>query len=252
MPKDGVYSPEEKALLDEYALGGVATKPAGVTLWSHTTMDEPMAEGANVKIRTQAGIRRADDTGREREFTVIPTFPKIGVDLPLRLWSIDEGFAQVLTGLVTAIKPKVCLEIGTNWGRSARAIAEGLVLNGDGHLTTVDMIDHEIHTSGALLENQKAFVSQIIGRTPEVYGEPFLANMKGIDFAFLDGEHKAKGVEEDLNFVDEHRTENCLVLVDNADDPNWPEMGEFFGSYTKYPHICLNTMCGTRMIWMKD
>ena len=187
MPDNGVYTEEELALVDEYASGEnrdstEKSKHQNLKVWSEVEIEEPVAEGSNVQIRSKAVVGRKDGTGREWE--ICPTFPALGVDLPLRLWSIDEGFAQVLTGLVRAIKPRVCLEVGTNYGRSARAISEGLVANGYGSLTTVDMMDHQIHESGALLEDQKTFVNQVIGKTPEIYKEFPLADMKNIDFAF--------------------------------------------------------------------
>jgi hypothetical protein len=76
-------------------------------------------------------------------------FPMVA-QFTLALWGVDEGSAQMLTGLVQMLQPHVVLETGTSAGRSTRALAEGLVANGKGHLWTVDMCDYHIHQSGAL------------------------------------------------------------------------------------------------------
>lgn len=253
MPKNGKYSDEERALIDGYINTSAHATEAvttNVRLWAEPKTPLPLAEGNDIAFEGKALIQRAD---RRAEYEIHPTFPIDGAMVgKLKLWSIDEGFAEMLTGTVRALKPQVVLETGTNWGRSARAIAEGLCQNGEGHLYTVDMIDHEIHSSGALKEKHKPYVTQILGKTPDVFAsDPTLANLNGIDLAFLDGEHTAKGVEEDLEYVEAHRADECVVLVDNTRDGQWPEAEEFFNNYTKYPCINLKTMCGTAMIVMK-
>jgi predicted O-methyltransferase YrrM len=256
MPKDGLYTKEELRLKQGYmdSCDTVASNGARaeIKIWSTVHAMLPLTEGQPISFVPKALSRRADRGGRC--FELAPTFPVDEFQVKnLKLWGTDEGAAHMLTGLVRALQPAVVLEIGTNWGRGTRALAEGISYYKKGHLWTVDMIDYEIHSSGALLEEQKEYVTQVVGKTPNVYfDDTSMIDMKGIDFAFLDGEHTAKGIEEDLAYVESHRSTECLVVVDNARDSQWPESAELFESYSKYPHINLPTMCGMELIWMAD
>jgi predicted O-methyltransferase YrrM len=183
-------------------------------------------------------------------FDVDVLFPQV-LEGEVDTWGIDEAMAELLTGFVLALKPKMLLETGTHKGRSTKAIAEGMVKNDLGHLWTVDKKNYGLMSYGAIDDVQEPFVTQVVGETPEVYGiEPFLS-LQGIDFAFIDGDHTREGLIEDLRYVDAHRADECLVLVDNARDEGWPEIMEYFNSYTDYPHFAMPTMCGTEIIYMK-
>jgi hypothetical protein len=137
-------------------------------------------------------------------------------------------------------------------GRSTRALAEGLVANGKGHLWTVDMCDYHIHQSGALRGDEKEVTSAVVGKIPAIFAAFPLVDLKDIDLAFLDASHTAAGLQAELAYVEQHRAKECWVLVDNTRDPGWPELEQYFKDYRMYPHINLETMCGMELIWMKD
>lgn len=162
---------------------------------------------------------------------------------------VDEGSAAFLSGIVHAIRPKVVLETGTHRGRSTRAIAEVLATQG-GHLYTVDMVDYGLLTEGAIRENEKPHVTQIIGETPSIFSQEPLLSLRGIEMAFLNGAHDEKGVIADLEYVDAHRDGPCFVIVNNAHDVSYPEERAFFLKYTAYPHFVLDTTCGFELIRM--
>lgn len=207
---------------------------------------EGLGEGKPAEIKA---IARCRDHGRG-DYEVDMLFPqKFGGTITM--WGSDEGFAHMLTGMVRALRPLVVLETGTNRGRSTRAIAEGLVCNQQGMLTTIDMVDHDIFNSGAILPYQQAYVTRMIGPLPDVFTEEPLASMSGIDFAFIDGGHSAKELQADLNFVEAHRASECVVLVDNTRDAGWPEVNEFLDSYRDHPFVNLDTMCGMAIIQMR-
>ena len=169
----------------------------------------------------------------------------------LDMASVDEDFATLLQGFVMALKPRVILETGTHKGRSTRAICEGLKENGQGHIHTVDMVDYGVMASGAIRDDEKEYVTQVVGRTPDVFSEEPLKDLMGIDFAFIDGDHTRQGLIEDLQYVDAHRDNECLVLVDNARDNDWPDVEEFFSDYRDYPNFLLLTCVGTQIIQMR-
>lgn len=170
---------------------------------------------------------------------------------PMTVWGTDEGGAHLLTGMVRALRPLVCLETGTNKGRSARAIAGGLERNQQGHLWTADMFDHNVFQTGAIPDSLQPFVTTVIGALPDCFSEAPLCNLKGIDFAFVDAGHTGEELAADLAFIESHRAEECVVLVDNARDESWLEIAEFFETYTDHPHINIDTMCGMEIIQMR-
>jgi len=56
--------------------------------------------------------------------------------------AMDDGEAEVLYALVRAIKPNICLEIGTHRGFSTNYIIQALKDNGFGHLWTTDPFEY--------------------------------------------------------------------------------------------------------------
>ena len=249
-PTGQAYSAEEMSLITNYVDESVAsaTEQAKVSIGFSFHHDDPFVEGGLFSIVPTGKMSRV---GREKgPWEVDPIFPQ-SFSAATTLWSIDEGFAQFLTGLVRSIRPLSCFETGTNRGRSTRAIAEGLVANGQGHLHTVDMVDHGVSTSGALDPQHVEYVTPVVGKIPGIFQDQKLDSLIEIDFAFLDAGHTAKDLEVELNFVEQRRAKECLVVVDNARDAQWPELAEFFRTYIKNPHINLETMTGAELIWMR-
>ncbi len=176
-----------------------------------------------------------------------PMRVKYSVDM----WSIDEGFAAMLTGMVQTIQPEVVVETGTHRGRSAKAIVEGLKINRRGHLYTVDMDDYDVWDQ-IFDASDAPFVTQVIGRCPEILAEAPFAGLDNIEMAFLDGGHGVDNVVTELDYVDRHRAEQCWVLLDNATEAEGDNRGvrEALDAYDKYPKITMRSMCGTEIIWM--
>ena len=203
-------------------------------------------EGANAEFSPRLLMK---DKGRGN-YEIDMFFPKKIVG-EMTVWGIDEGFAVMLSGAVNALRPKVVFETGTNKGRSTRAICEGLYDNRQGILHTVDLFDHGVFKTGAIPEEMQGFVRRYIGKLPDLlYKEP-LNELSGIDFAFLDAGHTAKDVEAELDYVDKHRAEECVVFVDNSRDEEWDEVEEFLKTYNKYPVVNLDTMLGTAIVQMR-
>ncbi len=162
--------------------------------------------------------------------------------------SIDEGSADLLYGLVRALRPRVVLETGTHRGRSTRALVEGVYANDQGKVWTVDMDDYQLMTSGAIAPEMEHWVEQIVGKTPAVFEQEPLKSLQGIDFAHIDGDHTREGLEADLQYVREHMGKECWLFVDNARDGGWPDVRAVLDEL-KEPHVQLATMCGGDLIW---
>jgi hypothetical protein len=182
------------------------------------------------------------------------------------LASSDETACDFLYGLVRATQPRIALETGTNRGRSAQAIVRALRANAEidmmvesyrqsindpGHLWTVDefpVIEPEKVFTGP----ERAYVTLVKGRTPEIFEQEPLASLQGIEFAYLDGDHSAAGLDADLTYVDLHRAAECWVAIDNTRDPGFPGISRYLAEYRKYPRLSLPTACGTDVIHMFD
>jgi predicted O-methyltransferase YrrM len=184
----------------------------------------------------------AQPPGKSKKWEINPIFPQ-SLGVRMDYWGIDEGAADLLYGIVRSIRPENVLETGTHKGRSTSAIASALVKNGSGRLVTVDPVDYGLMNNGALSEEEKEIVTQIVGKTPDVF--PTL-EIDNIDFAFIDGDHTLAGMIKDIKFVENNMADKCIIVVDNADDSGYPDIKAYFDN--KKTGISLPTMNGMRMI----
>ena len=95
------------------------------------------------------------------------------------------------------------------------------------------------------------YVTPVIAALPDALEKEPLASMQGIDFAYLDASHTRNALHAEIEFVDAHRAEECVILIDNSRDANWPEIESYVNEYTDYPILNLDTMCGTAIIQMR-
>ena len=211
-------------------------------------MPNPMEDGGVIKVELDATMKSPEG----KTWQVDPIFPEV-FEAPASAWGIDEGFAQMLVGMVAALQPQLVLETGTNRGRSTRAIAEGLACAGNegSQVVTVDRTDHKILESGAIYEEIAKYVTPVIGHTPKVFAEDPLDSIQGFDFAFLDGDHSPDGILIELDYLETHRAEQCTVVIDNTIESGWPELKKFFEGYADYPCVNFPTMSGTTIIQMR-
>jgi predicted O-methyltransferase YrrM len=183
--------------------------------------------------------------GKTKRWELNPIFPQ-SIEVRMDYWGIDEGAADLLHGIVRSIRPENVLETGTHKGRSTSAIASALVKNGTGRLTTVDPVDYGLMSNGALTDDEKRVVTQVVGQTPDVF--PTL-DIEDIDFAFIDGDHTLAGMIKDFKFVESRIAETCIVVIDNVSDDGYPEIKGYF-SNTK-AGACLPTMNGMQIIELR-
>ena len=229
----------------------------------HPVDDETFEPNAPVDMRYLIFRQRTSDGAGA--FAVDALFPAVlagNADTS----GVDEGTADLLYGLVRGLQPKVVLETGTHKGRSTRALVTALRKNAEtvvtpraftttfapGHLWTIDAEDHEIYRSGAIPAVCHSYVTPLIGWTPEAFTQEPLASLQGIDFAFLDGDHSAEGLEAELTYVDGHRAAECWVAIDNSRDAAWPGIARTLQQWTKYPRLSLATCTGLDLIWMSN
>lgn len=106
------------------------------------------------------------------------------------LWSAE---GRILYALVRALKPAVCVEIGTWHGCSTTHIAAALKANDYGILYAIDDdiqgIGSEHPERGAMIPDAvKPFIKQVTAK-----GEDWLRDFKGqVDFVYEDADHSAE------------------------------------------------------------
>lgn len=132
-------------------------------------------------------------------------------------YAVEVEVAELLHGFVRAIKPKVVVETGTHKGFSALVIAKALQQNGEGHLYTVDMKDHQAR---ALL--QKFGVAQFV-TVSNMHSSQFLRAVHKdvvIDLLWLDADHTKEAVLEEFTIAAPHlRAGSYIGFHDTIIDP---------------------------------
>ena len=122
--------------------------------------------------------------------------------------AMDDGEALVLYGLVRAIKPNICLEIGTHKGFSTNYIIQALKDNGQGHLWTTDPFEY-----GA--RNTITFQDRIWCDFLSEKGCDVKLKDK-IDFVFIDGFHTLDDVYPEIQNILPQLSENAVVVFHDA------------------------------------
>jgi len=134
--------------------------------------------------------------------------------------TIEE--AQMLHALVLALKPKVCVETGTETGWTAAYIAAALEANGGGHLTTLEINPQMRELAAEHLTHWD------LAHRVTISGESSLEWLKNyagraIDFALLDTHIPMRA--EELALLLPHLSDTALVCVHDT-SPEHPMRGE--------------------------
>lgn len=122
--------------------------------------------------------------------------------------AMDKGEAEVLYGLVRAIKPKVCLEIGTHKGFSTQYILEALIDNEKGHLHTTDVVDFEVKKR-VLFEHREKITFHFERGDQIKISEP-------VDFVFIDALHTIDDVIPEIKNVWPQLASEAVVVFHDA------------------------------------
>ncbi len=102
-----------------------------------------------------------------------------------------------LYGITQLISPKIIVEIGTNFGVSAIAMALAMKESDTptGHIYTFDVVSYK---EIVLEQFQKIGVQDIITYLPFKTSDDVKdLNLKHVDMCFIDGDHTYKGAEKD-------------------------------------------------------
>lgn len=124
-----------------------------------------------------------------------------------------HGNAISLYGLVRSLKPGVVVEIGSFLGYSAAWMAQALKENGAGHLHCFDNFSSLAgrHT----LESNLAAVGVREWITIHEGDSDMVQELKGVDFAYVDGWHSYAKARSDFDNCDKLGAE-CICIDDTV------------------------------------
>lgn len=175
--------------------------------------------------------------------------------------------ANVLYGLVRAMKPQTCVEIGSARGRSACFIALALRENGGGRLLAID--PHQptawndtgaVETFAVMQRNlERLRLTPYVEILRATSAEVAAGWTRPIDLLFIDGDHSYDGVRRDWDLFVPYMAEFGVVVFhdtiwDVRPDPRWhrPDMGvpRFVEELRAagFPVVTLAQDCGVSLV----
>lgn len=158
-------------------------------------------------------------------------------------WSTEDELYQLIYGLVRAVKPRTCLEVGTFEGDATVAIATALKENGMGEVYTLD--EKDFGTFDKLHTFENVFI--IRGRSPQDIPE------NKYDLIFLDSGHSYTQVSRELSRVGSMLTDGGYILLHDVINEKWGKqvrqaIREFLEKNSEYTHIRVNSYNGLEIV----
>jgi len=164
---------------------------------------------------------------------------------------VNQGDRRAIYYLISFLKPKQILEIGTHIGSSTLGMALASNQNGQAnHIDTVDIIDvNDEKIKHWLKFNSKNSPKNIINQSAPDQSIKFFVsksddffknNNKKYDFIFLDGSHRSNVVYNEISFALENlQTEGLILLHDYFPNGNpiWDGKKIIFGPYMALKRI---------------
>jgi predicted O-methyltransferase YrrM len=182
---------------------------------------------------------------------------------------LQDG-SWLLFGLVRAMRPSVCVEIGSARGLSACYVGLALKQLGSGRLYAIDPHTQtnwndrdSVDTDRLMRRNLRAFgVADYVTVIREYSDKAAEGWDRPIDMIFIDGDHSYEGVKRDWGLFVPHVRDFGVVIFhdtlwDIAPDPNLAreDMGvpRFVDDLRRqgYPVITLDQHCGISMVQPK-
>jgi len=127
---------------------------------------------------------------------------------------------ETLRMLTVLTRPNSILEIGTGRGDSTLAFAEGLALNGRGHITTLDIKESNQAQDLILDEDLSTFVTFLRMSSNDYLKK--LGGVQSIDMLFIDGLHTFKQVEIELHLFRPYIADEGLIILHDTNNPAHP------------------------------
>jgi hypothetical protein len=158
-------------------------------------------------------------------------------------WQMSLGERAALTGMLAQIRPRLAVEIGTAEGGSLRRISEYA-----GQVHSFDLVDP--HPDVAALPNVTVHSGDNHVLLPELLGR-LEAEGANVDFALVDGDHSAEGVERDMrDLLDSPAVGNTLILMHDTMNPEVRRglLAVDYEAYPKVRHLAMDFVAGGMMV----
>jgi hypothetical protein len=120
-------------------------------------------------------------------------------------WQMSLGERAALLGILADVRPRVAIEIGTAQGGSLRRLAAW-----SGHVHSFDLIEPQAPAQA--LENVTLHTGDSHRLLPELLAR-LAADGVNVDFALVDGDHSAGGVELDIRHLLDSPAVGRTVIV---------------------------------------
>ncbi len=147
--------------------------------------------------------------------------------------SVHPEAGRFLYGLVRLLRPATVVETGSWLGYSALCIAQALEDNGGGHLHAFDLFGERpgwgtsitgpctdslavarAHAEHAGLSHRITFRA---GDSSQGIRDTFAGRADAVDFAFVDGDHRARGVLRDWEALDAAMRPGALIVLHDTE-----------------------------------
>ena len=127
-------------------------------------------------------------------------------------WQMTLGERAALEGVLSRVKPKLAVEIGTAEGGSLRRIAEH-----SEHVHSFDLVEPDPSTRE--LDNVTLHTGDSHRLLPTFLSE-VASDGGNIDFALVDGDHSADGVQQDVeNLLASPAIARTVILIHDTANP---------------------------------
>lgn len=134
--------------------------------------------------------------------------------------SKSSFWAGLLFKLIRELRPKTCLEMGTNMGMSASYQASALQLNGAGKLITLEGSQPRARQARKNLDHLRLNNVEIVnGRFQDIL-PGVLKRCGPVDFVFIDGHHDEEATKKYFLEILPHASGSALFIFD---DIAWSE-----------------------------
>lgn len=127
--------------------------------------------------------------------------------------SLEEK--MILYNEIKKLKPNVVLETGTHRGLTSLYMAHAIWENGFGHLYTADPYEWGAKGNFRKFPELEAFTTW-----KQIRGSQMIAEVEGIEFAFIDGYHEKVEVLEELDALLPRLADGAVVYFHDTNGSN--------------------------------
>lgn len=155
------------------------------------------------------------------------------------------------------------VEIGSFQGRSTFFLGSAVKLSGNGKMFAIDHLKGNLGKEkfyrvgkSDLSDLEEGFRNNIkkafLESTVTFFNEPFINAVKRIEdhsvrFLFIDGDHTAKGVSENLNLIKIKLKKKAIIAFDDY-DPTFSDVVEISNKFIMSENICKKYLLGRILI----